>query len=254
MPEDAADHAASQMEALSRAFARNEETLRERRVEVERLRGTLAEYEELQGTLRTLPERVEHEVMVPLGKLALFPGQLRHTNEIMVLLGDNYFALRSASQAAAISERRAEALRPQIGAAGHGRSRQRSRRRRRSQYCAGDGHANLDPTLPWPPTSPLALTRTLSPSLAARSLRRVRVRRDPSPKPPPSASASAWPDNEIEELQLRQKELRYIHALHEEQARGRVRVGVRGKGRGRGRVRARAGVWARVWVRVRVAA
>ena len=124
------DSAASQMEALSRAFARNDESLRERTEEVERLRGTLAEYEELQSTLRTLPERVEHEVMVPLGKLALFPGQLRHTNEIMVLLGDNYFALRSASQAAAITERRAEALRPQIGAAGGGGSSSSSCRSR----------------------------------------------------------------------------------------------------------------------------
>ena len=185
---DAADQAASQMEALSRAFARNEETLRERRVEVERLRGTLAEYEELQGTLRTLPERVEHEVMVPLGKLALFPGQLRHTNEIMVLLGDNYFALRSASQAAAISERRAEALRPQIGAAGGARSRQRSRRRRRSQYCAGDGQdGNLHPTLPWPPTSPLVDPRP-KPEPGCTLTWRVRVRRDPSPKPQPSPS------------------------------------------------------------------
>ena len=122
--------AAEQMEALSRAFARNDESLRERTEEVERLRGTLAEYEELQSTLRTLPERVEHEVMVPLGKLALFPGQLRHTNEIMVLLGDNYFALRSASQAAAITERRAEALRPQIGAAGGGGSSSSSCRSR----------------------------------------------------------------------------------------------------------------------------
>ena len=59
--------AAEQMEALSRAFARNDESLRERTDEVERLRGTLAEYEELQSTLRTLPERVEHEVMAPAG-------------------------------------------------------------------------------------------------------------------------------------------------------------------------------------------
>ena len=34
------------------------------------------------------------------------PGQLYHTNEILVLLGDNWFVERSAQQAAAIAERR----------------------------------------------------------------------------------------------------------------------------------------------------
>ena len=34
------------------------------------------------------------------------PGKLIHTNEIMVLLGDNWFAERSASQAAEIAKRR----------------------------------------------------------------------------------------------------------------------------------------------------
>ena len=43
---------------------------------------------------------------VPFGKLAFMPGQLVHTNEILVLLGDNWFAERSAAQAAEIIDRR----------------------------------------------------------------------------------------------------------------------------------------------------
>ena len=78
------------------------------------LKRALGDYEELRQTLHTLPERVEHRVMVPFGKMAFFPGTLRHTNEIMVLLGDNYFALRSAAQAAGIAERRADFVRPQL--------------------------------------------------------------------------------------------------------------------------------------------
>ena len=70
-------------DAITRAFARTEEVLQERTDEVQRLRRTLADYEGLGSTLRELPERVEHEVMVPLGKLALFPGVLRHTNEML---------------------------------------------------------------------------------------------------------------------------------------------------------------------------
>ena len=34
------------------------------------------------------------------------PGQMVHTNEVMVLLGDNWFAERSAKQAAEIAGRR----------------------------------------------------------------------------------------------------------------------------------------------------
>ena len=43
---------------------------------------------------------------VPFGKKAFMPGQLIHTNEILVLLGDNWFAERSAKQAGDIVERR----------------------------------------------------------------------------------------------------------------------------------------------------
>ena len=44
--------------------------------------------------------------MVPLGPMAFVPGELVHTNELMVLLGDNYFAERSSAQAAEIMQRR----------------------------------------------------------------------------------------------------------------------------------------------------
>lgn len=87
--------------------------------EVARLRRLRAEYEQLQVTLRDLPSRVEHDVMVPLCKNAFMPGKLRHTNEILVLLGDNIFAERSASQAAEIAARRVAHVERKLSAAEH---------------------------------------------------------------------------------------------------------------------------------------
>ncbi|KAI8319966.1 Prefoldin, partial [Martensiomyces pterosporus] len=66
------------------------------------------EYHDLQTTLRDLPSEIEYDAMVPVGPLAFFPGKLVHTNEILVLLGDNWFVERSASQAADIAQRREE--------------------------------------------------------------------------------------------------------------------------------------------------
>ena len=40
--------------------------------------------------------------------MAFMPGKIVHTNEILVLLGDNWFAERSAKQAIEIIERRLE--------------------------------------------------------------------------------------------------------------------------------------------------
>ena len=42
------------------------------------------------------------------------PGQLVHTGEVMVLLGDNYFALRSSQQAAAVVQRRIDVIKDLI--------------------------------------------------------------------------------------------------------------------------------------------
>ncbi|XP_050732261.1 unconventional prefoldin RPB5 interactor-like [Eriocheir sinensis] len=74
--------------------------------ELARLHRYKKDYEHLYKRLKSLPDKTQHEVMVPLGRLALVPGQLVHTNEVLVLLGDNWFAERSARQATEIVRRR----------------------------------------------------------------------------------------------------------------------------------------------------
>ena len=46
------------------------------------------------------------QVMVPLTSKAFMPGELVHTNEILVLLGENYFLETSAAKAAQLADRR----------------------------------------------------------------------------------------------------------------------------------------------------
>ena len=45
---------------------------------------------------------------MPIGNLAFMPGKIIHTNEVLVMLGDNWFVDRSAVQAAEIVDRRME--------------------------------------------------------------------------------------------------------------------------------------------------
>ncbi|XP_029614714.1 unconventional prefoldin RPB5 interactor 1 isoform X1 [Salmo trutta] len=64
------------------------------------------DYETLEDRLKTLPDQVSYDIMVPFGPLAFMPGKLVHTNEITVLLGDNWFAKCSAKQAQKLVEHR----------------------------------------------------------------------------------------------------------------------------------------------------
>ena len=52
------------------------------------------------------PTPMNFSFQVPFGKFAFMPGQLYHTNEVLVLLGDNWFVKRSTKQALEITERR----------------------------------------------------------------------------------------------------------------------------------------------------
>eukprot|EP00123_Amoebidium_parasiticum_P001127 comp12154_c0_seq1/m.6905 comp12154_c0_seq1/g.6905 ORF comp12154_c0_seq1/g.6905 comp12154_c0_seq1/m.6905 type:complete len:365 (-) comp12154_c0_seq1:299-1393(-) len=92
------------------------EAYRHREEELEKWRGYLRDYEALERRLATLPDKTKHEIMVPLGPLAFMPGQIVHTNEILVLLGDNIFAERSAKQAVGIIKRRQEFVKGNINA------------------------------------------------------------------------------------------------------------------------------------------
>ena len=64
------------------------------------------EYQKLKSVLSKLNDKTHHRTMVPLGSKAYMEGNLVHTNEIMVLLGDNWFAERSTAQASEICDRR----------------------------------------------------------------------------------------------------------------------------------------------------
>ena len=74
----------------------------------------LVDYENLEKTLGPLPQELSRQVMVPFGKLAFFPGKIIHTNELTVLLGDDWFADRTVPQTLEILERRKKTVRENI--------------------------------------------------------------------------------------------------------------------------------------------
>ncbi|CAL8262967.1 unnamed protein product [Merluccius merluccius] len=73
-----------------------------------------ADYEALDDRLRTLPDQLSYEIMVPFGPLAFMPGKLVHTNEVTVLLGDNWFAKCSAKQAQRIVDHRVKYVKGEL--------------------------------------------------------------------------------------------------------------------------------------------
>ncbi|BFZ13454.1 hypothetical protein BsWGS_16493 [Bradybaena similaris] len=95
---------------LSRLQEEQMKAISETTVKMEQLEQFKQDYKCLQDRLRTLPDKLTHDVMVPFGKLAFMPGRLTHTNEILVLLGDNWFVERSAKQAVDIINRRIQEL------------------------------------------------------------------------------------------------------------------------------------------------
>ncbi|EGG17789.1 RNA polymerase II subunit 5-mediating protein [Cavenderia fasciculata] len=73
---------------------------------IETLNTTKKEYRKLISQLKTLPDTLTQKTKVPLGKYAFFEGEMVDTNEVLILLGENYFAQRSAKQTIDIIQRR----------------------------------------------------------------------------------------------------------------------------------------------------
>lgn len=77
------------------------------------------DYKKLKQLIDRMQDKVKHPHRVPIAgsKLAFVDGHIIHTNEFHVLLGDNYFALRSARQSNQIVDRRLEDIKQKLKAA-----------------------------------------------------------------------------------------------------------------------------------------
>eukprot|EP01080_Neovahlkampfia_damariscottae_P003574 gene3574-6309_t len=71
-------------------------------------------YSELETLLSKLIHKISHPCMVPLGELACIPGELYHTNEVMVYLGGEYHAKVSTKTAIEIIQGRKKNLKKNI--------------------------------------------------------------------------------------------------------------------------------------------
>uniref|UniRef100_A0A0D9V9U2 RNA polymerase II subunit 5-mediating protein homolog n=1 Tax=Leersia perrieri TaxID=77586 RepID=A0A0D9V9U2_9ORYZ len=103
-------------EETRRAVARVAESVADRRSELSRLQGFVADNAALVSLVQRLPDELSHEIMVPFGGAAFFPGRLIHTNELLVLLGEGYYVERSAKQTTEILHRRGMELEGQVEA------------------------------------------------------------------------------------------------------------------------------------------
>ncbi|GKU93123.1 hypothetical protein SLEP1_g6749 [Rubroshorea leprosula] len=102
------------VEEAEKAAKRVEEALEEKRKEKNRLNEFIADNTSLTNLVQKLPDELHHDIMVPFGKAAFFPGRLIHTNEFMVLLGEGYYAERTAKQTVEILKRREKSLESQV--------------------------------------------------------------------------------------------------------------------------------------------
>ena len=99
---------------LSRASLNYEEDITRFRASLDSLYALHASYEGVQSTLATLPDKLSHDVLVPLGPKAFVPGRLLHPSEVTVRLGADHYARMTARAAAALAGRRKDAVAGQI--------------------------------------------------------------------------------------------------------------------------------------------
>ncbi|GMJ05529.1 hypothetical protein like AT1G03760 [Hibiscus trionum] len=97
-------------EEVQKAAKMVEGKLSEKQNEMNQLKEFIADNASLINLVQKLPDELHHDIMVPFGKAAFFPGRLIHTNEFLVLLGESYYADRTAKQTVEILKRRGKSL------------------------------------------------------------------------------------------------------------------------------------------------
>nr|GMD36813.1 RNA polymerase II subunit 5-mediating protein homolog isoform X1 [Ipomoea batatas] len=102
------------VDEAQKALQRVHETIDERQNQLDQLNGFVADNKNLINLVQRLPDKLHHDIMVPFGKAAFFPGRLIHTNEFLVLLGEGYYADRTSKQTAEILTRRGKTLESQV--------------------------------------------------------------------------------------------------------------------------------------------
>ncbi|KAM3745268.1 hypothetical protein ACB098_06G113500 [Castanea mollissima] len=101
-------------EDAQKAVKRVQEKVAEIQNELHSVRGFISDNSNLINLVQKLPEQLHHNIIVPFGKAAFFPGRLIHTNELMVLLGEGYYAERTSKQTVEILKRRGKVLESQV--------------------------------------------------------------------------------------------------------------------------------------------
>ncbi|KAL5571151.1 hypothetical protein UlMin_020748 [Ulmus minor] len=101
-------------EEAQKAAKRVEDAIGEKQEEMDRLRGFISDNTNLINLVQKLPDQLHHDIMVPFGKAAFFPGRLIHTNEFLVLLGEGYYAETTCKQTVEILKRRGKGLESQV--------------------------------------------------------------------------------------------------------------------------------------------
>ncbi|XP_063722562.1 unconventional prefoldin RPB5 interactor-like isoform X2 [Symsagittifera roscoffensis] len=94
------------LEDFSRLVDKQSDALRQLECDLEKLEQRRAEYSSVKDRLKEVSGKLRCPTMVPLSKVAFMPGELIHTNEVLVLLGDGYFVETTAAKASQIADKR----------------------------------------------------------------------------------------------------------------------------------------------------
>ncbi|RZC57282.1 hypothetical protein C5167_004585 [Papaver somniferum] len=102
------------VEEAQKAVKTVEGSIAEHQKELDHICHFISENNNLIHLVYKLPDELHHAIMVPFGKAAFFPGRLVHTDEFIVLLGEEYYVQRTSKQTVGVLQRRGEVLDSQV--------------------------------------------------------------------------------------------------------------------------------------------